>query len=202
MSNLNRYALDNIRSDIQTFRAEKAAFCRTDALPWLQVDKCSRLGRNPIPPGITILKPLVIHNNPLFRAIGLLGSVASYIHGKNTISLISVCLMLTYVLQKAVFVRLKTRCLCWTQVLLLGGCLRIVNIVPFDSKIVNACWRGDLAMVRQLLESGHATPDDVTPDGNSVLYVRSFAVPEENNLLKCHIESSLLQMAISQSSSV
>jgi hypothetical protein len=52
-----------------------------------------------------------------------------------------------------------------------GMAIRSLNIIPYDSPIFGACWRGDLSLVKALIESGAASINDMAPSGFSPLEV-------------------------------
>ena len=49
--------------------------------------------------------------------------------------------------------------------------LKLRNLVPEDSQIIQACNRGDTGAVWDLFQSGKATVNDVTPSYRSPLFV-------------------------------
>jgi hypothetical protein len=49
--------------------------------------------------------------------------------------------------------------------------IKLKNVVPEDSLIIEACKRGDVIMVRDLFRTGRASPDDITPENSNPLRV-------------------------------
>ena len=49
--------------------------------------------------------------------------------------------------------------------------IKVKNIVPEDSLIINACKAGDVILVRELFRAGKASPNDITPDNSNPLRV-------------------------------
>ena len=52
-----------------------------------------------------------------------------------------------------------------------GGGLTVKNVVPEDSIIMTAAKRGDMITVRELFQTGQASPNDVTPQNSNPLRV-------------------------------
>ena len=65
--------------------------------------------------------------------------------------------------------------------------LEPVRIISRRSMVYQACNRGDLRAVRQLFESGHASPSDRTEDGQNLLFATAESVWENINDLKTGI---------------
>ena len=157
--------LDYIQSKDQAFQRGGAI------LPLSQGDDYPRSEDSARPIKI-VWKPTVLHSDLFCGIVRLFGINTTYTRLKHKTSSVSICLLLRiYLFQKAVLLRLKTRRLCWTSISLRDGYLRIANIVSLESSIVSACSHGETARVKQLLASGLATPNDVTSDGSSILYV-------------------------------
>jgi hypothetical protein len=49
--------------------------------------------------------------------------------------------------------------------------IKVKNIIPEDSLIIEACKKGDVISVRELFRTGQASPDDVTPENSNPLRV-------------------------------
>ncbi|KAF2810704.1 ankyrin [Mytilinidion resinicola] len=58
----------------------------------------------------------------------------------------------------------------WSNIVLLGGRLSMVNYVPNDSEIIMACRKGDLVAVRDLFRRGKASPNDVSERSKTLLW--------------------------------
>jgi hypothetical protein len=61
----------------------------------------------------------------------------------------------------------------WPNVQVLNGSLSFCNLVPVESEIVEACKRGDIIAVRDLFQEHKASPNDVSVDDKSLLWVCS-----------------------------
>ena len=49
--------------------------------------------------------------------------------------------------------------------------MKTQNIVPESAEVFEACMSGDALGVKLLLDSGRASPQDITPDGSTALEV-------------------------------
>jgi len=52
--------------------------------------------------------------------------------------------------------------------------LRVQNVISEDSPILEACQRGDTALMESLFSTGRAHPNDTTVDNHTLLYVCLF----------------------------
>jgi hypothetical protein len=59
----------------------------------------------------------------------------------------------------------------WSNLLILGGRLGVVNYVPKESEVIIACRKGDLVAVQKLFRQGVASPNDVSERSKSLLWV-------------------------------
>jgi len=62
---------------------------------------------------------------------------------------------------------------CWWHLVRFPS-LQWQSVVPKDSEIITACEIGNVEMMVDLFSSGRASPNDVTPDNLTLLYVNHF----------------------------
>lgn len=59
---------------------------------------------------------------------------------------------------------------------IVSGGIKLKNIIPESSPIIDACKSGNDTLVRELFRSGKASPNDTTPENSNPLRVSTFAV--------------------------
>jgi hypothetical protein len=53
-----------------------------------------------------------------------------------------------------------------------------IRVVPIESPIFKACWKGDIPEMRRLISQGQASVHDTTPAGRTLLHVSGSASPD------------------------
>ncbi|KAJ4305582.1 hypothetical protein N0V90_001113 [Kalmusia sp. IMI 367209] len=59
----------------------------------------------------------------------------------------------------------------WPNFQVINGSLNFCNLVPVESEIVKACKRGDIIAVRDLFREHMASPNDISADDKSLLWI-------------------------------
>jgi hypothetical protein len=54
---------------------------------------------------------------------------------------------------------------------IISSSIKVKNVVSEDSPLIAACKKGDVIMVQNLIRTGKASPDDITPENSNALRV-------------------------------
>ena len=60
----------------------------------------------------------------------------------------------------------------YEHIRILGGNIRINNVIPKDSAAVQACLNGNITLLQDLFKTKKVSPNDITPDSRPLLWVR------------------------------